>query len=135
MSTFNLTKNYNWQICLLFCLAAAMLLVPSFSFASAEFSSTSTGAGSTDDGISEVLCLIVTKLTGPIGKTIAMIALVVLGIGIFLGKLSWQLCLGVAVGITFIFAAGNIIDWLSSTGTDSCGVSDSNSTSGSTTPS
>lgn len=129
MLTFNLTKNHYWQICLLFCLAAALLLIPSFSFASGgeTFDSTSVETGSTDDGISEVLCLIVTKLTGPIGKTVAMIALVVLGIGIFMGKLSWQLCLGVAVGITFIFAAGNIIDWLSGTGTDSCGVTEAES--------
>lgn len=130
MLTFNLTKNHYWQICLLFCLAAALLLIPSFSFAD-DFSSDSVESGSTDDGISEVLCLIVTKLTGPIGKTVAMIALVVLGIGIFMGKLSWQLCLGVAVGITFIFAAGNIIDWLSGTGTDSCGVTEESSSAAS----
>lgn len=116
MLTFNLSKNNYWQICLLFCLAAAVMVMPSLSVAD------SWDAGTSDDGISEVLCLIVTKLTGPIGKATAMIALVVLGIGIFLGKLSWQLCLGVSVGITFIFAAGKIINWLSGTGTESCTV-------------
>ncbi len=116
MLTFNLSKNSHWQICLLFCLAAALMVMPSLSMANYE-------TGTTDDGISQVLCYIVTKLTGPIGKATAMIALVVLGIGIFLGKLSWQLCLGVSVGITFIFAAGKIINWLSGTGTESCTVS------------
>lgn len=116
MLTFNLSKNSYWQICLLFCLAAALMVMPSLSEANTY------ETGTTDDGISQVLCYIVTKLTGPIGKATAMIALVVLGIGIFLGKLSWQLCLGVSVGITFIFAAGKIINWLSSTGTDSCSV-------------
>ncbi len=116
MSTFNLSKNNYWQICLLFCLAAAVMVMPSLSVADGY------GTGTTDDGISEVLCYIVTKLTGPIGKATAMIALVVLGIGIFLGKLSWQLCLGVSIGITFIFAAGKIINWLSGTGTESCEV-------------
>jgi type IV secretory pathway VirB2 component (pilin) len=116
MSTLNLSKSHYWQICLLFCLAAAVLVMPSMSFAD------TFETGTTDDGISQVLCYIVTKLTGPIGKTTAMIALVALGIGIFLGKLSWQLCLGVSMGITFIFAAGKIINWLSGTGTESCSV-------------
>lgn len=103
------TTNY-WQICLLFCLTAAILISPELSFS----------ATTTDDGISNVLCLIVTKLTGPIGKAMGMIALVVLGIGVFMGKLQWQLALSVALGITFIFSAGKIINWLSGTGTSSC---------------
>lgn len=104
------TENY-WQICALFCLSAAILLLPEFSFASTS-----------DDGISTVLCLITTKLTGPIGKAVGMIALVALGIGIFLGKLSWPLALATALGITFIFSAGKIISWLSggSQDTGSC---------------
>lgn len=116
MLTLKLTKDHYWQISLLFCLIAAVMVLPSFSLASQYTDYT------TDDGISQTLCFIVTKLTGPIGKTTAMIALVVLGIGIFLGKLSWPLALGVAIGITFIFAAGKIINWLSGTGTDSCSV-------------
>lgn len=120
MLTFKLTKDQYWQVALLFCLIAAVMMLPSFSYGSSSYTDYST-----DDGISQTLCFIVTMLTGPVGKTTAMIALVVLGIGIFLGKLSWQLALGVAVGITFIFAAGKIINWLSGTGTDSCSVATS----------
>lgn len=109
MLNLKLSTDACWQICLLFCLTAAVLLAPELSFSS-----------STDDGISTVLCLIVTKLTGPIGKAIGVIALVVLGIGIFMGKLQWQLALSIALGITFIFSAGKIINWLSGQGTSSC---------------
>ena len=109
MLNFKLSADNCWQVCLLFCLTAAVFLAPELSFSS-----------TTDDGISTVLCLIVTKLTGPIGKTIGMIALVVLGIGILMGKLQWQLALSTALGITFIFSAGKIINWLSGTGTNSC---------------
>jgi type IV secretory pathway VirB2 component (pilin) len=49
-----------------------------------------------------------------------MIALVALGIGIFLGKLSWPLALATAVGITFIFSAGSIVGWLTAGTTVSC---------------
>ena len=110
MLNLKLSTDNCWQMCLLFCLTAAVLFAPELSF------STTT----TDDGISTVLCLIVTKLTGPIGKAIGVIALVVLGIGIFMGKLQWQLALSIALGITFIFSAGKIINWLSGTGTNSC---------------
>ena len=109
MLNLKLSSDNYWQICLLFCLTAAVLLAPELSFSS-----------TTDDGISTVLCLIVTKLTGPIGKAIGVIALVVLGIGIFMGKLQWQLALSIALGITFIFSAGKIINWLSNQGTNSC---------------
>lgn len=116
MLTFKLSKDHYWQVSLLFGLLAAVMLLPTYSFASyVDYT--------TDNGISQTLCYIVTMLTGPVGKATAMIALVVLGIGIFLGKLQWQLALGVAVGITFIFAAGKIINWLSGTGTESCSVS------------
>ncbi len=113
MLNFTLSADNCWKFCLLFCLIAAMIFAPDLS-----------GASSTDDGISTVLCLIVTKLTGPIGKTVGMIALVVLGAGIFLGKLSWPLALATALGITFIFSANKIINWLSSGtgGLDSCSV-------------
>lgn len=114
MHNFTLSKDNSWKFSLLFCLIAAMIFTPEFSQA----------LSSTDDGISTVLCLIVTKLTGPIGKTIGMIALVVLGAGIFLGKLSWPLALATALGITFIFSANKIINWLSGGigGSDSCAV-------------
>ena len=111
MLNFKLSSDNAWQICLLFCLTAAILVLPELSFA---------GSSDTDDGISTVLCKIVTKLTGPIGKAIGVTALATLGIGIFMGKLQWQLALSVALGITFIFSAGKIINWLSDTGTSSC---------------
>jgi type IV secretory pathway VirB2 component (pilin) len=100
--------NY-WYLCILFCLTALVLTVPDLSFAS-----------STDDGISTVLCIIVTKLTGPIGRAIAVIALVVLGIIVFMGKVQWPLALSIALGITFIFSAGKIVNWLAGGGTGSC---------------
>lgn len=97
------SNSFNWQLCAVFCLAALVLVVPEAAFAA-------------DDGISDVLCKVVTKLTGPIGKAVGMIALVVLGMGIFLGKLSWPLALATALGITFIFSASTIMAWLSGSG-------------------
>ena len=49
----------------------------------------------------------------------ATIAVVVLGIGLFLGKLSWGLAMATAVGIGMIFSAGTIVNWLGG-GTQTC---------------
>ena len=106
LSQFNLNLNACWQICFLFCLSALLIAMPDFALA--------TGS-TTDDGISQTLCLVVSKLTGPIGRGIATIAIVVLGIGLFLGKLSWGLAVAVALGIGMIFGAPIMVNWLSGT--------------------
>jgi len=62
--------------------------------------------------ITTVLCNVVTTLQGPVGKGIATIALVVLGIGLFIGKLSWPVALATAVGIGIIFGAPQLVTWL-----------------------
>ena len=75
----------------------------------------------TPDAISKVLCDVVTTLQGAIGKAIAIIAIIVLGIGLFMGKLSWPLALATAIGIGIIFGAGTIITWLFPAGSSGCG--------------
>jgi len=104
MSKSQFSITFNWQLCALFCLVALLMVSPDAMAASAS------------NGISDTLCKIVTQLTGPIGKAVGMIALVVLGMGIFLGKLSWPLALATALGITFIFSASTIMAWLGGSG-------------------
>ncbi len=67
-------------------------------------------------GIAGTMCKITNALTGPIGKAVATIAVVVLGIGLFLGKLSWGLAMATAIGIGLIFSAGTIVTWLGGSG-------------------
>ena len=64
------------------------------------------------DGISPVLGKITCALKGSWGKAIATVAVVVLGIGLFLGKLSWGLAVATAIGIGLIFSAGTVVTWL-----------------------
>lgn len=66
------------------------------------------------DAITQVLCNIVGQLSGGIGKSIATIAIIVLGIGIFVGKLSWPLAIATALGIGMIFGAASIVSWITS---------------------
>lgn len=65
------------------------------------------------DALSCTLKRVVDTLTGPMGKAIASIAIVALGIGLFMGKLSWGLAVATAVGVAMIFGANSIVDWLS----------------------
>ncbi len=117
LSIASMSKMQTTAFCL--CLAVLLiLLIPNTSFASPPANS---GSG---DAIGSVLCVIVGALQGTIGKAVATIAVVVLGIGLFLGKLSWPLAVATAIGIGMIFGASELVTWISSStgnsGTGGC---------------
>lgn len=90
-----------WKLTVLFCLSGLLFTMPDMASAS----------GNT--AISNALCLIANELTGKIGKGIATVGVVMLGIGLFLGKLSWGLAVAVGIGIAGIFGATTIVNWMS----------------------
>ncbi|KAF8817988.1 TrbC/VirB2 family type IV secretion system protein [Rickettsia endosymbiont of Cardiosporidium cionae] len=101
---YSLTSERIFCTCLVFSLLLVMVFFPCTSFAAGE------------DGISCTLYKVTSQLTGPIGQGISIIAVVVLGIGLFLGKLSWGLAIATAVGIGIIFQAPKMVSWLSGVG-------------------
>ena len=46
---------------------------------------------------------------GPVGKMAAVFAIVALGIGLFMGKITWGLVIAVALGIGAIFGAPKLV--------------------------
>jgi type IV secretion system protein VirB2 len=96
----------------LFVLTMFVITMPDISMA--------TTAPTTDGAIGDTLCKVVGSLTGVWGKAIATIAIIVLGIGLFLGKLSWGVAIATAIGIGMIFGAGTIVSWLAPTATAGC---------------
>ena len=66
-----------------------------------------------DNAIVKVLCNVVELLTNDIAKGVAIIAIVVVAVGLFMGKFSWGVGLATALGIAMIFGAATIVDWLS----------------------
>lgn len=60
-------------------------------------------------GIGGKLCQVVQAITGNVGRAIATIAVVFLGIGAFFGKVTWGLAVAVSIGIFAIFGAGKIV--------------------------
>jgi type IV secretory pathway VirB2 component (pilin) len=101
LPAITLNADLSWKITTIFCLSAMFLMVPELSMAS-------------EDRIGNTLCKVVERLKGKIGRGIATIAVVFLGIGLFLGKLSWGLAVAIGIGIGGIFGANQIVAWLGS---------------------
>ena len=78
-------------------------------------STTSIGGGTRDTGnaIATVVCNVVLQITGPIGQAVSTVAVIFIGIGLFMGKISWGLALGIAIGMAMLFGAENIVGWIS----------------------
>jgi len=85
------------------------LILAFFAFTLIESSAfASTGSG--------ILCNALSFFTGNLGKTLALFALIALGVSFFLGKISWGTVLAVAFGIACIFGGTAIVNALSTTG-------------------
>ena len=92
-------KSIDWAFA--FCLMFFLTLFYS-GYAAAEDGS---------DAIATVLCKVVQELQGTIGKAIATIGVVVLGVGLFMGKISWPVAAATAVGIGLIFGSANLVQF------------------------
>ena len=69
-------------------------------------------ATSTYTPMGDVLCSVVDFFYGNLGRGLATLAIIVLGVGALLGKTSWGLALTVGVGISVMFGAEEIADLL-----------------------
>ena len=96
-----LDKSFYQRLCVFFALFTVIL-------------SAQEAFADNNDAIGAELCNVVNQLQGGIGKAIATIAIIVLGIGLFLGKLSWPLAVATAIGIGLIFGAAGVVGWITS---------------------
>ncbi|MGB7816296.1 MAG: TrbC/VirB2 family protein [Methylotenera sp.] len=55
---------------------------------------------------------ILTALTGPLGRTIAALGVVSLGVMAMFGKLAWDTAIKVIIGIALIFGAATVVTWI-----------------------
>lgn len=61
------------------------------------------------DVIGDKLCKLVQILQGNIAKTVAIIAIMTIAIGLFTGKTNWPTALTVAAGIIILFSAPGVV--------------------------
>ena len=64
------------------------------------------------DPIGAQLCAIVLTLSGPTAKAISIVALIGVGVGLFMGKVNWGVALATAAGVIVIFSANTMISFL-----------------------
>jgi type IV secretion system protein VirB2 len=68
------------------------------------------------DPITTALCVVVTTITGGIGGAIATLAVIIIGIGALMGKVSWGMAIIVVLGIAIVFGAAELVGLLGGTG-------------------
>lgn len=62
--------------------------------------------------LTTTLCSVVDVLTGGLGQAIAAIAIIVIGIGALMGKVSWGMAIIVGLGVAVVFGADEIVNQL-----------------------
>lgn len=107
--TINSDKMMSLALCL-FAAYAAMLL-PVDAMAQVPGSGGAT--------IGRTLCTVVEWFTGPVGQGIATLAIIVIGVGALMGKVSWGMAIIVGIGVAVIFGAPAIVGELG-TGNSGC---------------
>ena len=68
------------------------------------------------DPVENMLDTVVDALTGPIGRLVAVLALVAAGFAMFSGRLNWQWFLAILAGVVLVFSAETIIDGFAAPG-------------------
>ncbi len=122
---FRLDSNLIWTLLVSFSVFSAFL----------AFSDAAMAGEAPTDAIGNALCNIVLALTGNIAKAIATIAIFSVGVSLFMGKMQWGTALAIAAGVVIVFAAPQIVDWISSNGEadDNCGTESIGDDDGTTT--
>ncbi|MCH2546405.1 MAG: TrbC/VirB2 family protein [Alphaproteobacteria bacterium] len=78
-------------------------------------------AGGGETPMEGVMCLLVEWILGPTGRALATLAIIFIGVGALMGKISWGMAIIVALGIAIVFGAPVLLGLLSG-GDEGCGA-------------
>jgi len=93
--------NTGWHLLVLFAVVIGVSMLPDMAKAAA--------VANNANAIEAVFCNLVTMLNGATGKAIATLAIIAVGVGALLGKISWGVALIVAIGVALVFGAATIV--------------------------
>ena len=65
-----------------------------------------------NNAITDTICVIINELSGPVGRAVAIVAIIFLGFALFLGKVTWGLSLACSIGVATVFGAGELVEML-----------------------
>lgn len=94
--------DMGWHLLVLFAVVVGVSLLPEMAMA--------------QNVIQQVFCNVVLIMTGTTGKALATVAIIAVGVGALLGKISWGMALIVALGVALVFGAASIVTALGGTG-------------------
>lgn len=89
-----------WKMCMIAFVAFTMFLSAPIANVKAQAS---------NDMVTQTLCNTVNTLTGGIGKAISIIIVISLAFGLFLGKVSWGMAIGVAAAMGALFGSRDLV--------------------------
>lgn len=69
-------------------------------------------AAETENPWSGVMKKITDSVTGPLGQSLGVIAIMVMGIMAMFGRLAWDMALKVIFGVLLVFSASTIVNWV-----------------------
>jgi len=78
-------------------------------FLSAPIVNVQAQNAASQDMVTTTLCNTVNTLTGGIGKAISIIIVISLALGLFLGKVSWGMAIGVAAAMGALFGSRDLV--------------------------
>ena len=107
----SISKENMMSFCLALFAVYAFMLLPVDALAAAK----------EPTALSDVLCDVVAWFTGSVGAGIATLAIIVIGLGALMGKVSWGMAIIVGLGVGVIFGADTIVGALG--GQTSCPTS------------
>lgn len=105
-----------------FCIVAILslvVLVPLICFG-ADTGGGGTGSATDNNSITYGLCVGIKIVTGGTGQALAIIAIIIVAIGLFLGKLSWGVAIAIGIGMGLLFGAPQIVSLFSGQGALKC---------------
>jgi type IV secretory pathway VirB2 component (pilin) len=88
----------------------ALAVVAAYTFMLMPTAALATAAA---NPLGDTLCNVVDWFQGPIGSGIATLAIIVIGVGALMGKVSWGMAIIVGLGVGIIFGAPAIVDMIS----------------------
>jgi type IV secretory pathway VirB2 component (pilin) len=101
LTNFELNRDFYWRLLTLMCVSCMVFIVAESAFATAS-----------QDVIGITMCRVTASLSGGIAKSIASIAIFVVGVGLFMGKVNWSVALMTAAGVIMIFSSSAIIGFI-----------------------
>lgn len=85
-------------------------------------------SAATNISMTDMLCGGYRVFNSSVGKMLAVFAIVALGVGLFMGKITWGLVFAVALGIGAIFGAPKIVQLVTGDSGALCATADSSTT-------